>query len=142
MPSWHLFYHIVWSTKHRAPLLTPSAGPVIHGFLRSKAVGLGATALALNGAEDCVHMVVSIPLRIAVAKFVEQVKAIASARFNKPGLSDLPFLWQAEYGLMSFDGKRRLNYLTYARHQKENHSGGTTIPSVERVADLRTAALS
>ncbi len=141
MPYWQLFYHTVWSIKHRAPLLTPSTEPVIHSFLRSWAVGLGATAFALNGAEDYVHMVVSIPLGIAVARFVGQVKAVASARVNKSGLSDLPFWWQAEYGVMSFDGKRRLNYLTYVRNQKEHHPGRTTIPAVEQVADLRTAAL-
>lgn len=87
------------------------------------------------------HVVLSIPLGIAVARFVRQVKAVASARVNKPGLSDLPFLWQVEYGVMSFGGKRRLNCLTYVRNQNEHHSGRTTIPAVEEVADLKTAVL-
>jgi REP element-mobilizing transposase RayT len=48
MPYWQLFYHIVWSTKDREPLLTPDVEPIIHGFLRSKAIGLEAVVFALN----------------------------------------------------------------------------------------------
>lgn len=133
MPYWQLFYHIVWSTKNREPLLTPSIEPIIHGFLRSKAIGLGATVFALNGVEDHVHLVVAIPPKIAVAKFIGQVKAVASTKFNKAGLSDRPFFWQAEYGAFSFDGKRLPNYIAYVERQKEHHTKGTTIPILERM---------
>ena len=75
MAYWQLFYHIIWSTKYREPLLTPKVESVIHDFLRSKAIGLGATVFALDGMVDHVHMVASIPPKIAVAKFVGQVKA-------------------------------------------------------------------
>jgi len=132
MPYWQLFYHIVWSTKNREPLLTPKVEPVIHGFLRSKAIGLGATVFALNGIEDHVHLVAAIPPKIAVAKFIGQVKAVASTKFNKAGLSDRPFFWQAEYGAFSFDGKRLPNYIAYVERQKEHHAQGTTIPILER----------
>ena len=111
MPYWQLFYHIVWSTKDRLPLLTPEVESVIYGFLRSKAVGLGATLFALNGVADHVHMVAAVPPKIAVAKFIGQVKAVASTRFNKSGQSNTPFFWQEEYGVFSFDGKRLPNYM-------------------------------
>jgi putative transposase len=61
MPYWQLFYHVVWGTKYRERLLTAEVEPVIFGLLRGKAVGLGATLFGLNGVEDHVHMVVSIP---------------------------------------------------------------------------------
>ena len=74
MPYWQLFYHLVWSTKNRQPFLTPSVEPIIFGFLRSKAIALGGVVFAINGMFDHVHMLVSIPPRIAVADFVGQVK--------------------------------------------------------------------
>ncbi|RME44546.1 MAG: IS200/IS605 family transposase [Chloroflexi bacterium] len=132
MPYWQLFYHIVWSTKNREPLLTPSVEPIIHGFLRSKAIGLGATVFALNGVEDHVHLVAAIPPKIAVARFIGQIKAVASTKFNKAGLSDRPFFWQAEYGAFSFDGKRLPNFIAYVERQKEHHAKGTAIPVLER----------
>jgi REP element-mobilizing transposase RayT len=91
MPYYQLFYHLVWSTKNREPLLTPQVEPIIHNYLRTKAIGLGATVFALNGIENHIHIVASIPPRIAVAKFVGQIKAVASTRFNNAHRDHPPF---------------------------------------------------
>jgi putative transposase len=135
MPYWQLFYHMIWSTKKREPLLEPNVEEVIYGFLRSKAIGLGATVFALNGIVDHIHMVAAIPPKIAVATFIGQVKAVASTKFNKSGLRDEPFFWQEEYGVFSFDGKRLPNYIDYVECQKEHHAQNTTIPMLERTDD-------
>jgi putative transposase len=132
---WQLFYHIVWTTKEREPRLTADVEPVIHGFLRSKAIGLGAMVFALNGVEDHVHMIVAIPPKIAVARFIGQVKGVASTRFNKSGLADTPFFWQDEYGVFSFDGKRLPHYIRYVERQKQHHAQNDIIPILERVSD-------
>jgi putative transposase len=135
MPYCQLFYHLIWSTKNRLPLLTAQVEPVIHDFLRAKAIGLGATVFALNGTQDHVHVVVSIPPKIAVARFVGQVKAVASTRFNKSVPDGPLFFWQDEYGAFSFDAKRLPNYVAYVNNQKEHHSQNTFIPILERTAD-------
>ena len=135
MPYWQLFYHIVWSTKYREPLLTPRVEPIVFDFLRSKAIGLGATLFTLDGATDHVHMVVSVPPKIAVAKFIGQVKGVAATRFNKSGLGDAPLFWQEGYGVFSFDAKRLPNYVAYVNNQKEHHAQGTIIPVLERAGE-------
>ena len=134
MPYWQLFYHIIWGTKNREPLLTSNVEPVIHGYLRSKAVGLGATVFALDGTQDHVHIVAAIPPKIAVAKFIGQIKAVASTRFNKSH-PNMPFFWQGEYGAFSFDAKRLPNYIAYVNQQKEHHAQNTLIPILERISD-------
>lgn len=103
------------------------------GFLRSKAIGLGGVLFALNCVIDHVHMVVAIPPSIAVAKFVGQVKAVASTKFNKSGIGGV-FFWQEEYGAFSFDSKRLSNYIAYVEHKKEHHAQGTTIPILGRTS--------
>jgi hypothetical protein len=40
MPYWQLFYHLIWSTKNRQPLLAPTVESQLYGYLASKAVGL------------------------------------------------------------------------------------------------------
>jgi putative transposase len=135
MPYAQLYYHLVWSTKNRLPLLTPQVEPVIHNFLRAKAIGLGATVFALNGVEDHVHLVASIPPKIAVAKFIGQIKAVASTKFNKSVPDSPPFFWQEEYGAFSFDTKRLPNYVAYVNRQKEHHRQDTLIPVLERTTD-------
>lgn len=135
MPYWQLFYHIVWTTKNRLPLLTPDVEPVVYEFLRVKAVGLGAKVFALNGVSDHVHLVASIPPKIAVAKFIGQVKAVASTKFNKSDLAKTPLFWQEEYSVFSFDRKRLPNFVAYVERQKDHHAQNTTIPVLERTDD-------
>lgn len=132
MPYYQLFYHLVWSTKNRQPLLTRNVEPIVHKFLHTKAIGLGATVFALNGIEDHVHLVVSIPPKIAVSKFVGQVKAVAATKFNKSGLGNHSLFWQNEYGAFSFDAKRLSNYIAYVNRQKEHHAQKAAIPVLER----------
>jgi REP element-mobilizing transposase RayT len=135
MSYWQLFYHLVWSTKNRLPLLTPQVEPTVHNYLRAKAIGLEAIVFALNGTIDHVHMVVSIPPKLAVAKFVGQIKAVASVKINQ--ISNAPeFYWQDEYGAFSFDAKRLPNYIAYVERQKEHHSNQNTIPVLERTDDV------
>ncbi len=136
MPYWQLFYHIVWSTKDRLPLLTPDVEMIIFDLLRSKSIGLGATVFSLNGVLDHVHMIAAVPPKIALAKFIGQIKAVASTKFNKSDFSDASFFWQEEYGVFSFDGKRLPNYIAYVERQKEHHAQGTIIPILERTDDM------
>jgi putative transposase len=135
MPYWQLFYHLVWSTANREPLLTPDVEPTIYGFLRSKAIGLNGVVFALNGAPNHVHMVCSIPPSVAVAKFVGQIKAVASVRFNRLGVKEAPLYWQGEYGAFSFDSKRLPHFVAYVERQKEHHAAGAEIPVLERTAE-------
>lgn len=132
MPYCQLFYHLVWSTKHREPRLTPDVEPIIYNLLRTKAMGLEGMVFAMNGIADHVHMVVAIPAKVAVATFVGQIKGVASAKFNQSHPSAIPFYWQEEYGAFSFDGKRLPNVIAYVENQKQHHAQNSTIPILER----------
>jgi REP element-mobilizing transposase RayT len=149
MPYWQLFYHLVWSTKNRQPLLTPLVEKQVYGYLTSKAAGLKGVVYAIGGTVNHVHVVVAIPPAVSVSKFVGQVKGVASTKLNRSGLSDVRFEWQAAYGAFSFDAKRLPNYIAYVERQKEHHGEGTTIPILERMASesvgprlVREAAIS
>ena len=134
MPYWKLFYHFVWATRYRERVIAPTIEPVIHDLLRTKAASLGAT-VALNGMEDHIHLVVSVPPKLALADFIGKVKGAASATFNKSGLLDRPLYWQEEYGILSFDQKRLPRYVTYVENQKAHHSRAELIPVLERTGE-------
>lgn len=78
---------------------------------------------------------VTRPPKIAVAKFIGQIKAVASTKFNKSTSDTPPFFWQEEYGAFSFDAKRLPNYVAYVNQQKEHHRQGTIIPVLERTSN-------
>jgi len=136
MPYWRLFYHLVWATKNRLPLISPELEPVIYDLLRVKAVGLDATVFAINGIADHVHCVVAIPPALAIAKFVGQIKGVASTRVNTQlAISGRNFAWQESYGAFSFDGKRLPYIVDYVQNQKQHHAGQGLIPVLERTDD-------
>jgi len=49
MPYWQLFYHAVWATKDREPLLTTCVAEAVYGHVLSKATGLGGVVYAIGG---------------------------------------------------------------------------------------------
>jgi len=49
MPYCQLFYHMVWATKGRLPLITPEIEADIDKLLAAKAKELGGRVYALNG---------------------------------------------------------------------------------------------
>lgn len=137
MPYWQLFYHAIWSTRYREPLISADLEPFLHGLLRGKATGLGAEVFALNGMEDHVHLVISIPPKLAVAELIGKVKGASSARLNKSGRLNRPFYWQEEYAVLSFDAKRLPRYVAYVRNQKTHHARAELIPILERSGEVR-----
>jgi len=132
MPYWQLFYHLVWATKDRAPLITNDVEQQVHHLLRQKAIDLEAVVFALNGMPDHIHMVTAIPPKIAVAHFIGQIKAVAATKFNRSAGAEPHLVWQGEYGVFSFDVKRLPNYVNYVERQKEHHRTNTTIAILER----------
>ena len=113
----------------------PEVEPFIYGYLRSKAIGLGAVVFALDGWYDHVHLVASIPAKLAVATFIGQVKAVATTKFNKSGHPQAPIYWQSEYAVFSMDKKRLPYHIAYVEKQKQHHAGGDRIPILERTKE-------
>ena len=70
-----------------------------------------------------------------VAKFIGQVKAVATARFNKSGHPQAPVYWQSEYAVFSMDKKRLPYHVAYVEKQKQHHAGGDLIPILERTEE-------
>ncbi len=134
MPYCQLYYHLVWTTRRRESLLTPSAESVILDHIRWKAVELGGAVFALNGTADHVHLVAAIHPRVPVASFVSQVKAAAATKFNRRAPEE-PLHWDEEFGAMTFDGKRLPYVIAYVERQKEHHVAGTLIPVLERTEE-------
>src|SRR5947199_1471147 len=93
MPYWQLFYHAVWATRFRERVLGPEVDPFAHDLSRHKAMDLGAVVHSLNGMEDHIHLVISLPPKIAPAFFIGQVKGASSTRLNQSRRLDRPFSW-------------------------------------------------
>lgn len=133
MPYWRLFYHFVWSTQNREPLIAPEWENSLHNVIVAKAQELGAFVYAVGGIQDHVHLVASAPPKIALATFIGQVKGNSSHFVNHELAVGVHFAWQAEYGVVSFGGKQLDMIVKYTKSQRKHHAERTTIMMLERV---------
>ena len=133
MPYWRLFYHFVWGTRNREPLIALEWEGSLHNAIAAKATELGALAHAVGGTHDHIHLVASVPPKIALSTFIGQVKGNSSHFVNHVLNTDTYFAWQAEYGVVSFGSKMLDMIAGYAKDQRKHHSDGTTIAMLERV---------
>jgi putative transposase len=129
MPYWKLYYHVVWATKERIPLIQPEFEAELHNIIAAKALDLGATVYAVGGIENHIHLAVAILPKISIADFVGQLKG-SSSHFVNYKLK-IAFSWQAEYGILSFGNKDLPLVVDYVKNQRQHHSNKTSITSLE-----------
>jgi len=133
MSYWKLYYHFVWATKNRLPLIDPPLEPELYRAIHAKAKDMGGFVHALGGIEDHVHFAVSIPPKIALAKFVGDVKGNSSHYVNHVVKPDFEFYWQDEYAVLSFGEKNLSSVVGYINNQKRHHADGTLIAAMEQM---------
>jgi putative transposase len=125
MPLYRLFYHFVWTTKQRIPLITVANQAVIFAAIRAKTEELNGIVYALNGMPDHVHLVVSLPPVIALADFMRLIKGSSShLASHLPDVQD-PFAWQAEYGVLSISESHLPTIVHYVERQPQHHADQT-----------------
>ena len=140
MPYWRLFYHIVWVTAGRQPLIAPDRQEALHNVIAAKAAALGAMVHAVGGIEDHVHLAVSAPPTVMLATFIGQIKGASSHFANRELGLEGGFAWQPEYGIVSLGRKQLGTVVEYVKRQREHHQQGTAIGALECVTDEGLAA--
>lgn len=136
MPYSKLYYHFIWSTKNRLPLIDSALEPELHRAIAAKVKDMEGFTHALGGIADHVHLAVSIPPKIAPAKFIGDVKGNCSHYVNHVLKPDFEFYWQDEYGVLSFGEKNLPAIVRYIQDQKKHHADGTLITAMESTSPL------
>ena len=131
MPYWRLYYHIVWATKNREPLIAQRWEQSLHSVIAANAASMDAFVHQVGGTDDHVHLVASVPPKCALSTFIGQVKGNSSHFVNHELSLETHFAWQAEYGVLSFGGKRHDTVVEYVRDQRARHAAGQTIRGLE-----------
>lgn len=132
MPLWKLYYHFVWATHKRLPLITPILEAPLYQFIHHKTDELGGCLHAIGGIADHVHLVVSTPPSLALSEYVKAVKGSSSRYLNvNHANSTTQFKWQQKYGVFSISEKNLSIAIAYAQNQKYHHSQGTIFPRLE-----------
>ena len=127
-----LYYHLVWATFERHPLITPEREAVIRTTLYTKAKDLRAVLHAVGNVTDHVHVVPSIPPTLSVAACVKQLKGASSRAVNVQAGAVRVFRWQEGYGALSLGERSLGTVVEYVRNQPRHHRDDTTLALYER----------
>jgi len=135
MAYWRLHYHLTWATYQREPFLTEALTRQVYGTILNKAKELGIIVHAMGSVDDHIHVVASIPPKLAVAECVKQFKGASSHWLNhQPGATG-GFGWQDGYGAVTFGERSMADVVSYVRNQREHHTQTTTRAIFESIAE-------
>ncbi|MEX0269383.1 IS200/IS605 family transposase [Leptolyngbyaceae cyanobacterium UHCC 1019] len=140
MALWRLYYHFVWATKEREPLIDSRQEAGLYNYIIGKADALKCITHAINGTADHLHLIASIPPTLAIAEFVKNIKG-SSSHYANHTLSPASknFCWQAGYGVFSLGRKQLEQAVAYVDNQKLHHDQGTLISALEEVTNADDA---
>ncbi len=133
MPYWRLLYHVIWGTKNRAPLLTQEIEKNLFGYLRGKAYAINCNIIAINGVEDHIHLAITIPPAIAVARAVGRLKGASAYHLNQNFPLAPYFAWQSSYGVLPLSEKDLVYVVGYIDRQKQHHAANLLEDQFENI---------
>ncbi len=111
--------HYVFSTKERRRCIDEAMRPKLWAYLGGIARQNGMKALAIGGTDDHVHILLSLPGTIAIAKAVQLLKGGSSKWMNEHPRTD--FQWQEGYGAFTVGVSQVDTTVEYIRTQAEHH---------------------
>lgn len=131
-----LFYHFVWATWDRTPLLTGEIEARAYSLLRGQCSAMDAKLHAVGGIDNHVHLLVSLPATVSVAEFVKSAKGVSSRALNeafaRPAWS---FKWQGRYGVHTVSPSQVGIITGYVENQKRHHATGDLWLSSEQAEE-------
>lgn len=113
--------HWVWSTKNREPCLTSDVRVRLWAYLGGIAKQNQMKTLAISGAGDHVHVLLSLPATLSVAKAMQLLKGNSSKWLRETFPTMRSFAWQEGYGAFSVGVSGVDATVAYIRNQEGHH---------------------
>jgi putative transposase len=142
VPLWRLYYHVVWATKGREPLIGAEEETIIRRSLKLTFDDMDVIPHAVGIMPEHVHVVVSAPPKYAPAELVRRMKGASSrAIYERVDLrAQVTFAWQGEYSVYSLTERVLPTVIAYVNNQPAHHAAKTLWPGLERIIDDSRAA--
>lgn len=137
-----LWFHLVWGTKDREPLLLQEIRPLLFKHLIEKATAEDYTIDSVNGMADHVHCLISIPPKYSISEVMNKLKGESSHWINSEKLTKFHFAWQTGFGAFSVSESQAENVRRYINNQEQHHVMRTYAEEVEEFVRLYHAQTS
>jgi putative transposase len=130
MPYTNILIHYIWSTKHRAKIISKNLKPLLLGHIKANSVEKGIFIDTMNCVEDHIHLLVSLGREQSVARVAQLIKGESANWLNKPAnnvLLPYKFEWQDEYMAISVSQSVADKVRAYISNQEEHHRKKTFV---------------
>ena len=113
--------HIIFSTKHRRPMIPPEVRADLNAYMGGILRQLDCPAIEINCPPDHAHILCCLSKNIALADVLKEVKRGSSKwiKTKAPSLGD--FYWQGGYGASSVSQSNVETVRGYIARQIEHH---------------------
>jgi putative transposase len=115
------YFHCVFSTKERRPLIQPELRERLWPFLGGIARQNQMKAIEVGGVEDHIHILLSLPATMAISKAMQLIKGGSSKWIHEIFPDQREFAWQEEYGAFSVSVSQLDKTIEYIRGQAVHH---------------------
>jgi REP element-mobilizing transposase RayT len=115
-----LHFHLVFSTKGRAPIIGASWRVRLHQYLGGAVEGLGGHSKIVGGTDDHVHLLVELRATHALADFMRELKRSSSSWIHEE-IGEKAFAWQEGYAAFTVSASGRPEVRRYIENQEEHH---------------------
>lgn len=115
-----IYYHVMFHTKRNEPTLKPEAKDIYNymwGIVKNK----NSKLYQINGVENHIHLLVDIHPSIAVADFMQDLKAFSSSWIKKSRSYPEFKGWARGYGCFTSSYNEKDKLINYIKGQVEHH---------------------
>ena len=114
-------FHVVFSTRERRDLIHTAFREKLWAFVGGIARKNGMKALAVGGTGDHLHVLLSVPTTMPIAKAVQLIKGGSSKWINDRFQDRRDFAWQEGYGAFSISISHVEETVAYILNQEKRH---------------------
>ena|ERR1041384_3214043 len=115
------YFHCVFSTKERRPMITPALRERLWPFLGGIARQNQMKAIEIGGVADHVHVLLSLPSTVSISKALQLIKGGSSKWVHETFPEHRLFGWQEKYGAFSVSVSQLDKIISYIKGQEEHH---------------------
>jgi REP-associated tyrosine transposase len=117
----HLRFHAIFSTKNRAPTISPDIRDGLLAYMGGIVRHMGGKTVIAAGTADHVHLLLEFPSHVAVADTLRVLKTNSSRWAHERWPEHRLFGWQTGYAAFSVSKSNLDAVRSYIANQEQHH---------------------
>jgi len=116
-----LYYHLVFATKLRLPVLNPEVSQDLYSFFGGALRNHGGSLISIGGMPDHVHLRIRLRPSSSLAQIVKSIKGSSSHWLNDSHQTPDKFAWQEGYAAFTASTSSLRSVQRYIENQERHH---------------------